>query len=142
MVINRNKLVIFFTLALLGTLFLFWVFKAPFQTSKNQSFKKKPVTITPIEKKQIVPPIDKREGRRLKSSYSSWGRNPFAPGGAKDISGMILKGIIWDEKAPVAIINEKIVRKGDEIEGKKVIEIEKDKVILYDGKDNIELKLY
>lgn len=43
-----------------------------------------------------------------------------------------LSGIIYDSKYPKAIINDKIVRAGDEIEGSRVISI---------GKDNVELLL-
>ena len=132
---SRKKLGIFLTLGLLGVLFLFWVFKTPFQPRKEQT-----LTRT-TETEQIVSPSDKREVGRLKSSYSSWGRNPFIPAGQRESFGLSLKGIIWDEEEPFAIINEKIVRKGDEIEGKKVIEIERDKVIMNDGKSNFELKL-
>jgi hypothetical protein len=52
-----------------------------------------------------------------------------------------LKGISWDNVSPLAIINDEVVRVGDNIGGRKVIEIKEDRVILNDGKGNLELKL-
>lgn len=47
--------------------------------------------------------------------------------------GMVLTGIILRGESSSAIVNRKIVRVGDMIEGKKVIIIEKDRVVLSDG---------
>lgn len=51
-----------------------------------------------------------------------------------------LKGIIWDEKSPCAIIEynktTEVVKEGDEIEDGEIIKIEKDKIkIRYHGKE-------
>lgn len=140
MVMSRKKLGIFLTLGLLGILFLSWVFKTPFQSRKGQTSTRMTFT-TPIQGRQIVSPSDKREAGRLKSSYSSWGRSPFVPGEQRENFGLRLKGIVWDKENSFAIINEEIVRKGDKIEGKEVIEVERDKIIMNDGQSNFELKL-
>lgn len=81
---------------------------------------------------------------RAKSAYATWDRNPFVRGerGAMVVSGLNLDGIVWDEKSPYAIINDKIVEVGDRIAGKKVIEIKVDSVILSDGTREYELKLW
>lgn len=82
-----------------------------------------------------------RQARR--SSYSSWGRNPFSASKSliKRPQGVILNGILWDSKNPMAIVNEGIVKEGDIISGNKVIEIKQDRVILNDGSKDIELFL-
>ncbi len=145
MIINRKKLIIFLPLSLVGVLLLFLVFKAFFQSHKVQTPTKKPaLSVRPKETKEIPSHLGKTEGGRLKSSYSSWARNPFIPGDLADTSGrLIVKGIVWgdDEVGTFAIINDKIVKKGDEIGGKRVVEIKKDKVIINDGQNNFELKL-
>ncbi|MCX5715694.1 MAG: hypothetical protein NTV07_02310 [Candidatus Omnitrophica bacterium] len=64
---------------------------------------------------------------------AAWGRDPFSFGKSTYASaenGMVLNGIVWDENAPSAIINDNIVKVGEEVDGKKVAEIKKDKVIL------------
>ncbi|MFH1063205.1 MAG: hypothetical protein V1747_10045 [Candidatus Omnitrophota bacterium] len=46
-----------------------------------------------------------------------------------------LSGILWDDKIPSAIINSSIVKIGDLIEGKTVVDIEKNQVVVMeDGK--------
>ncbi len=48
-----------------------------------------------------------------------WGRDPFfvLSGEASASAGLILSGIVWDEKMPIAMINEKVLKIGDVIEG-------------------------
>ncbi len=52
-----------------------------------------------------------------------------------------LKGILWDKLVPSAIINSKVVKIGDLIFGKTVVDIEKDKVILMENGEIQILKL-
>lgn len=53
-----------------------------------------------------------------------------------------LQGIIWgEEKIRTVIINRKVLRLGDEIEGNKIINIEKDRVILRKGDSEYPLIL-
>jgi hypothetical protein len=63
---------------------------------------------------------------------------PEKPGSPLSLN---LSGIFWDEQAPQAIINEKIVGIGDRVRGITVVEIKDDRVILNDGEKNIELKM-
>lgn len=81
---------------------------------------------------------------RGKSAYTMWGRNPFILGrlGAAVASELSLDGIVWDEESPYAIINDEIVKVGDEIAGNKVIDIKVDSVTLSDGSREYELKLF
>jgi len=43
---------------------------------------------------------------------------------------LTLQGIIWDERAPTALINGEIVGKGDAILGFRVMEVHKERVVL------------
>ena len=52
-----------------------------------------------------------------------------------------LGGIIYDEKKPLAIINDKIVGKGDMVEDKEIIRITPEEVILKDREKEYILKL-
>jgi hypothetical protein len=56
-------------------------------------------------------------------------------------SGIDLTGILWDKDKPLAIINGEIVKKGVRVNGKTIIDIKRDKVILSDGAVLSELKL-
>ena len=68
-------------------------------------------------------------------------RNPFSIIVLPD-KPEVLKviGISFDAGIPVAIINHYVVKEGDYIKKFKVIKVTKDKVILFDGKNSIDLK--
>jgi len=78
-------------------------------------------------------------------------RNPFSPLISKsgvllisreiDLGGLNLRGVIYSEKDPVAIINDEVVERGDSISGYLVLEIERKKVILKKGDQEFILKL-
>lgn len=73
-----------------------------------------------------------------------FGRDPFSkqPIVTSDSSQALhLSGILWDEANPTAVINDEIVAVGSEIEGRRVTEITKNRVILEDGAQYIELIL-
>jgi hypothetical protein len=55
--------------------------------------------------------------------------------------GVQLSGIMWDKEKPVAIINGEIVKAGDTVDGKIVVAVKQDRVILDDGSKEIELTL-
>lgn len=83
----------------------------------------------------------KRRAKRTK--FTSWSRSPFIP---KEIpgtpsSGLNLKGIMWNEKNPKAMIGDAILGKGDKIGDNTVVEVKKDRIILNDGVQNFEIKL-
>ncbi len=56
-------------------------------------------------------------------------------------SEIILTGIFWEDKNPLAIINGKVVGPGQPVADKKVVGIKRDRVILSDGYSTIEIKL-
>lgn len=57
------------------------------------------------------------------------------------ISHMKLGGIIWDESAPLAMIDDTAVGKGDRISDYIVVDIKKDSVILSDGTQEHTLRM-
>lgn len=52
---------------------------------------------------------------------------------------LLLKGIIWDENDPCAVIDDRVLRKGDKIDTIKIIEIRKNSVIVgQEGSEDTE----
>jgi hypothetical protein len=81
--------------------------------------------------------------KKPKSAFGQWGRNPFTLAkGVTALSGVNLMGILWDSKSPQAIINDAVVGINDTIEGNKVLDIQRDRVIIYNGKETLELRLW
>ena len=71
-------------------------------------------------------------------------RDPFSRQSLSDLEesqDLHLSGILWDEVNPTAIINDEIVAVGSRIQGGRVVDIRKDKVILEEGDYHIELVL-
>lgn len=56
-------------------------------------------------------------------------------------SGIELTGILWDKEKPLAVIDGKIVKEGQRVGDKTVMEIKQDRVILSDGEFFSEVKL-
>jgi hypothetical protein len=81
-------------------------------------------------------------GSRPRTHYSAWQRNPFIINEYLGAAGYKLKGIVWDNQSPYAVINNKVVRKGDRLKGLgTVTDIKPDRVIIFDGRQRNELKL-
>ena len=60
---------------------------------------------------------------------------------AVDFTELELSGIIWEEKDPVTLINDQILRKGDMISGFKIYTIRRNEVVLIKGLERYILKL-
>lgn len=94
-----------------------------------------------------VPPLsgslEQRRGLKKRSNYKNWGRNPFiiTKTPVSDSSRLSIGGIVYDEKDICALVNDQVVRAGDEVNGNRVVDIKPDRVILNDGNKDIELKL-
>ena len=89
---------------------------------------------------------DKLRKERVALWDREWGRDPFVPQQAlativKAVN-LTLKGILWDEKNPKAIVNEKTLLEGDTIYGYTVIKIKQRSVVLKTGEKNIELQVF
>lgn len=92
-------------------------------------------------------PMPGQQKNKKRTAYKDWGKNPFSVSKAAievpavSGQGIRLGGIIYDANEVCALINDELVRKGDLVDGKKVIEIRKDMVVLNDGTKDIELRL-
>lgn len=82
-------------------------------------------------------------GEQAKAGSMESGRDPFVFGQAAAAPGdLVLSGIVWDEESPSAIINGEIVRIGRQIDGRKIIDIQKTKIILSEDGQIYELNLF
>ena len=109
-------------------------------TNVAQSMSDQLVTVTNIRL------YDKLRKERVKLWDREWARDPFvaqqAAAGLVKAVNLTLKGILWDEKIPKAIVNEKTLLKGDTIYGYTVMDIKPHSVILRTGEKNIELQVF
>lgn len=123
---DKQKLII------LGALVLFFIIILATRGGKHKPSIGTAPTVTPTA---VVRPKIEAAGERKVSAFKSWGRDPFAVGGATTDAGgdLILTGIIWDEKRPYCIINGRLSKKGDEIFGCVILEIKKDSVTVKVG---------
>jgi len=80
----------------------------------------------------------------VKYAEYSWNEDPFAklpitPPTSPQESQLQLRGILWDDRGGLAIINDDLVKVGDTIGGWRVVRITPSYVILKQGE--IEIKL-
>lgn len=76
-------------------------------------------------------------------------KDPFTPpvisavekAGTEVLAGVRLEGIIWDEKKPIAVINDKVVSIGDEVSGARIVEIRQNEVIFDVNGQMVSVKL-
>ncbi|MBI5047648.1 MAG: hypothetical protein HZB54_01670 [Deltaproteobacteria bacterium] len=79
-----------------------------------------------------------------KPVHASWGRDPFVPlpgNGFMVPANLRLTAIIYNDKKPSAIVNNKIIYIGDSVDGQKVIDITKQYVILRGISGNYKLEM-
>jgi hypothetical protein len=113
----------------------------------DKKAKQKPEPLNTIEEvaavKKSAESFDVDEYTKL-----TWGPDPFYRSvnkksdpvdKPKPTPGWILGGILWNDKNPSAVINKKIVRHGDIVNGAKVVKIYKNLVALQ--KDSTEFTL-
>jgi hypothetical protein len=76
------------------------------------------------------PPVQKKEEETLK-----WGSDPFIRDWvlATEIKDLKLKAVTISGTKAYALINDQILERGEAILGKRIVDIEKDKVILEQG---------
>ena len=89
---------------------------------------------------------DKQFAEQTKVWEKEWGRDPFI---SQDFGATVvravnltLNGILWDDANPKAIVNEKVVHKGDTIYGYTVMDVKQRSVILRTGEKNVELSVF
>jgi hypothetical protein len=51
-------------------------------------------------------------------------------------AALVLTGVVWNDKNPLAMLNGRLVGAGEQIDGLKVVEIAKDVVTVEDGRGN------
>ena len=75
-----------------------------------------------------------------------WARDPFVPlatfAAVTKAVNLTLNGVLWDEKTPKAIINEKTLTVGEVLYGYTVVEIKPRSVVLRTGERNTELQIF
>ncbi len=86
-----------------------------------------------------------------KHTFDSGGRDLFTPLVSKngtiliwreiDLNGLTLKGIIYSQEAPVAIVNDEVLEPGATIGEYRVFEIEEKRIILKKGNEEFILEL-
>ncbi len=140
MKMKNKKLIVLTILSIVAVFSLLYGIFTPSRTKREH---RKEIDIQTKEAVTIKEGIISFVRYAKRSNYSSWGRNPFllqvTP--IRTFGGLILNGIMWDKKNPLAIINEEIVKIGDKVDGNTVVGIEQDRAILNDGNKNIELLL-
>jgi hypothetical protein len=105
------------------------------------------------ETKAAARPIPSPKMRRpsQQGAGTAWGRDPFDleaahPKGQGEVragfaAGLHVLGIVWDTTRRHAIINGSVVRVGDEMEGIRVMAIERDRVTVAKGDQQQILRL-
>ncbi len=84
-----------------------------------------------------------RTMRRLREERQLVLQLPELEAQQKDLAsraGLSLTGIILGE-TPTAIINDMVLKTGDEIAGKKIVQIRENSVIISSGQEEVELEL-
>ncbi len=81
-----------------------------------------------------------------KLEEADWTNDPFAIGEGslflKDLSSFKLTGILLDPDGAHAVINDEVLKVGDELAGWEVIEILPNKIILKRGDEEVSLNLW
>ncbi|WP_456440859.1 hypothetical protein [Caldithrix abyssi] len=138
---------------ILGIVLIYAVFDFIKNKETYLSFYAGQETESPVEQQAAQEETDQLLNDPLKIDLTSrWGDDPFLI--KKQVKKVtkrsrkmvkeptfILKGISFRPQGSVALINDRIVKEGDVIEGYKVIKIEEKKVILWDGKKRRILRL-
>jgi len=91
------------------------------------------------EEKRLYLALEEEAGK-LKLERDPFFKQPIVLAGDSS-HGLRLSGIVWDETRPTAIINDEILAVGDQIAGYKVVIINKNKVIVSNGQQNVELNI-
>ncbi len=131
---NRRQLMI------LGVVVLIFIVMVVMGLSKRRPGAGKTQPAAAVAGVQTVKTVKERPA----SAFPNWGRDPFAVGSSPVSTGgeLILTGIVWDQKRPYCILNGKVLGKGDEILGYKILEIKQDSVVVKAGDETKLLKVW
>lgn len=153
-VVKKKQRDLLITAALLAVLLFLFL--------KNTLLNKKPESPSPAPEAAASRPIpnmadelvyltnlrlnDKVRMEQEKVWEKEWGRDPFQPVeeslSIQRAVNLTLNGVLWDEKKPRAIVNEKTLRVGDTIYGYTVVDIRPQSVILQTGEKILELRVF
>lgn len=101
---------------------------------KVSAVKSKAQTLTETAKKIIPPLLAKQESTvvETEAEKGKWGTDPFARGWmlGTEISDLRLRAITVSGNKAYVLINDQILEAGEMVAGKRIIAIEKDRVIL------------
>jgi hypothetical protein len=108
-----------------------------------------PAAVQPAQTKTPAEP----EGESAEKKPATDSRDPFLASKnpekqqpvvnqKKPVIDLKVSGILWDENIPTAIINSQVVKIGDIIYGKTVVDMEKDAVILMEDGELLVIKLH
>ena len=136
---RNSKVVLLIGLSVLAVLSLLYGILAPSPSRRGAS--SAPSASEPLPPSSEDFMFLERSARRSTMVGSS--RNPFLAErvAIEKAGGLTLRGIVWDEQNPKAVINDRIVGSGETVAGRKVVKIEQTRVILNDGTNEVELKL-
>jgi type II secretory pathway component PulC len=75
--------------------------------------------------------------------FLGWQRDPFFPDQTAGFAGPVaLTGIVWDEKKPIAMVNDQVLAVGDQIQGYTVTRINRDAIVLEANGQEITVSLF
>lgn len=141
---DKKRIEIIITSGLAVVLIFVWIGsfkKIVAKRKQNQPAVKQTIGLVQTESKGDAaskPFVDRQENL-------SWVRCPFSGkiyrSAVKEDQELKLEGVNWDTASPMAVINGLILTVGDEINGKTIIDIREDRVILNDGTKDLELLL-
>lgn len=138
---SNRKVIIAIILGIGAVISLIYGISAPVNGGKTAQSTQKTLSANEV----VSPPRRIMPSKRsaAKTNFNFWGKSPFvlemAP--AKTGAGLVLNGIMWDEKRPLVIINNDVIGIGGKVGENTVVDIKKDSVILTDGAGNFELRL-
>lgn len=137
---KNGKLILLIALSALAVIFLIYGIVTPPPSRRGVSTPAPEAAAGNSGPFKDLVPLE-RTAKRSEVVVSS--RNPFTMEAVafQRLGPMTLNGIVWDEKNPKAVINDRIVGVGEVIGGRKVVKIEQTRVVLNDGANQMELRL-
>lgn len=147
---NPEKIVLFFLA--IAAVFAFNLFLTKWSSSQKKQYQVTSLIIPPLENTAPETVATVPASKTLPLPESAKMRDPFLPSKnsefaltdkikAKPELNLKISGILMDKEVPSAIINSRVVKIGDIISGKTVVDIEKETVILMENGDLYILEL-
>lgn len=142
---KNKKVIVLIILGIGAVLSLIYGVTAPPKRNRGAYTKPGPAAAPgTVDSKEVYRPAEKiipTKRRAKRTEFDSWGESPLIPKNGKIAEGPALGGIMWNEKNPKAVIGDRMVSAGEKFGDYTVIKIEKNRVILNDGAEELFLKL-